>query len=34
VVSISPITMSHDASRFAYSYYQNLSVLYIVTGLR
>ncbi len=33
VVSISPITMSRDASRFAYSYYQNLSVLYVVSGL-
>jgi hypothetical protein len=33
VVSISPITMSRDASRFAYSYYQNLSILYVVAGL-
>jgi Tol biopolymer transport system component len=34
VISIAPITMSRDASRFAYSYYQNLSVLYVVSGLR
>jgi hypothetical protein len=33
VISIGPITMSHDGSRFAYSYYQNLSVLYVVSGL-
>ena len=34
VISIFPITMSRDGSRFAYSYYQNLSVLYVVSGLR
>ena len=34
VVSIGPITMSPDATRFAYSYYQNLSALYVVTGLQ
>ncbi len=34
VVSIGPITMSPDASRFAYSYYQNLSTLFLISGLR
>jgi len=34
VISIGPITMSRDGSRFAYSYYQNLSVLYVVSGLQ
>ncbi len=34
VISISPIVMNRDASRVAYSYYQNLSVLYVVSGLR
>ena len=34
VVSIAPIVMSPDASRFAYSYYQNLSTLYVISGLK
>jgi serine/threonine protein kinase/Tol biopolymer transport system component len=34
VVSISPIVMSPDASRFVYGYYQTLSVLYVVSGLK
>jgi WD40 repeat protein len=34
VVSISPIVMSTDASRFVYGYYQTLSVLYVVSGLK
>lgn len=34
VISIAPIIMSPDASRFAYSYYQNLSTLYVISGLR
>jgi len=33
VVSIAPIVMSPDATRFAYSYYQNLSTLYVISGL-
>lgn len=33
VVSISPVVSTHDASEFVYSYYQTLSVLYVVTGL-
>jgi eukaryotic-like serine/threonine-protein kinase len=34
VISIAPITMSRDASRFAYSYFQSLSTLYVISGLR
>ena len=34
VVSIAPIVMSPDATRFAYSYYQNLSTLYVISGLK
>jgi serine/threonine protein kinase/Tol biopolymer transport system component len=34
VVFIAPVVMTHDASRFAYSYYQVSSVLYIISGLR
>jgi eukaryotic-like serine/threonine-protein kinase len=34
VISIAPVVMSRDATRFAYSYYQNLSSLYIISGLR
>jgi hypothetical protein len=34
VVSIAPIAMSPDATRFAYSYYQNLSTLYVISGLK
>jgi serine/threonine protein kinase/Tol biopolymer transport system component len=33
VVAIGPIVMSPDASRFAYSYYQNLSTLFLISGL-
>jgi serine/threonine protein kinase/Tol biopolymer transport system component len=33
VVLIAPVVVSHDASRFAYSYYQVLSVLYVISGL-
>jgi len=33
VVNIAPIVMTRDASRFAYSYYQVLSTLYIISGL-
>src|SRR5579863_6876169 len=34
VVSIAPVVVARDASRFAYSYYQVLSVLYVISGLR
>jgi serine/threonine protein kinase len=34
VVSIAPIVLTRDGSRFAYSYYQVSSVLYVVSGLR
>jgi len=34
VVNISPVVVARDASRFAYSYYQVFSVLYIVSGLQ
>jgi len=34
VISIAPITLSRNASRFAYSYYQNLSVLFVISGLK
>jgi serine/threonine protein kinase/Tol biopolymer transport system component len=34
VVSIAPVVMSRDGSRFAYSYYQVFSVLYMISGLR
>ena len=34
VVSIAPVVMNRDGSRFAYSYYQVLSVLYLISGLR
>lgn len=33
-VSIRPVVVTRDASRFAYSYYQVLSVLYVISGLR
>ncbi|MFZ0198684.1 MAG: protein kinase [Candidatus Sulfotelmatobacter sp.] len=33
VVSIAPVVLSRDASRFAYSYYQVSSVLYVISGL-
>ena len=29
-----PVAMTRDASEIAFSYYQNLSSLYIVKGLR
>jgi serine/threonine protein kinase/Tol biopolymer transport system component len=34
VISIAPVAMTQQASGFAYSYYQTLSVLYAVSGLR
>jgi Tol biopolymer transport system component len=34
VVSIAPVVTNLDASEFAYSYYQALSVLYVVSGLK
>jgi hypothetical protein len=33
VVSIGPVITNLDASEFAYSYYQTLSVLYVISGL-
>jgi hypothetical protein len=33
VVSIGPVTTNLNASEFAYSYYQTLSVLYVISGL-
>lgn len=34
VVTIMPVVVTRDGSRFAYSYYQVLSSLYLVSGLR
>ena len=34
VVTIAPVVVNRDGSRIAYSYYQVLSVLYLVSGLR
>ncbi|MGB8582497.1 MAG: WD40 repeat domain-containing serine/threonine protein kinase [Candidatus Sulfotelmatobacter sp.] len=34
LVRIAPVVVDHDGSRFAYSYYQVFSVLYVVSGLR
>jgi hypothetical protein len=34
VVFIAPVVVTADASRFAYSYYQVSSALYLITGLR
>ena len=34
VVSINPVVATRDASEYAYSYYQTLSYLYVITGLR
>jgi len=34
VVSIAPVIVNRDGSRSAYSYYQVLSVLYLISGLR
>jgi eukaryotic-like serine/threonine-protein kinase len=33
-VTINPVVVTRDASRFAYSYYQVFSVLYVISGLR
>jgi len=33
IVYIAPVVVSRDASRFAYSYYQVFSVLYVISGL-
>jgi Tol biopolymer transport system component len=33
VVSVGPVVTNLDASEFAYSYYQTLSVLYVISGL-
>jgi hypothetical protein len=34
VVYIAPVVVARDGSRFAYSYYQVSSVLYLISGLR
>jgi hypothetical protein len=34
VVTIAPVVVTRDAARFAYSYYQVFSVLYLISGLR
>ena len=34
VISVAPVVMTPDATEFAYSYYQTLSALYVVSGLR
>jgi Tol biopolymer transport system component len=34
VVYIAPVVVTRDGSRFAYSYYQVFSVLYLISGLR
>jgi len=34
VVSIGPVITNGDASEFAYSYYQTLSVLYVISGVK
>jgi eukaryotic-like serine/threonine-protein kinase len=34
LVTIKPVIMNRDASRFAFSYYQVFSVLYVVSGLQ
>lgn len=34
VVTISPVVVSRDGTRFAYSYNQTLSVLYLISGLK
>ena len=33
VVSIAPVITDVNASEFAYSYYQTLSVLYVISGV-
>jgi hypothetical protein len=34
VVNVAPLVVNHDATRFAYSYYEVLSVLYVISGIR
>jgi len=34
VVNVAPVVVSRDGTRFAYSYNQTLSVLYIISGLQ
>lgn len=34
VVTVKPVVISRDGKRFAYSYNQNLSVLYLISGLQ
>jgi len=34
VITVAPVVTTLDASNFAYSYYQTLSVLYVISGLR
>ena len=34
VVSVAPVVSNLDGSAFAYSYYQTLSVLYVISGLK
>jgi len=34
VIKVAPVVSTLDASAFAYSYYQTLSVLYVISGLR
>ena len=34
VANIAPVVVTRDGSRFAYSYYQVSSVLYLISGLR
>lgn len=33
VVSIAPVITNQNASEFAYSYYQTLSVMYVISGV-
>jgi len=33
IVYIAPVVVNRDASRFAYSYYQVFSVLFMISGL-
>jgi hypothetical protein len=34
VVNVAPVQVSRDGTRFAYSYNETLSVLYLISGLR
>ena len=34
VVNVAPVQVSRDGTRFAYSYNQTLSVLYLISGVR